>query len=229
MNRFKPIVASLTAVIVAIGSASAQKVPAGVTQIIETMKKDSSSYWGFYEAKRFCRLEKNLKFSDMKVGVPVEEYCFVDSFEYLPDSLPVGALIVPVGRWKIPVLVQGKYGYFVEVSSNPPPWHPISMGAGGMVGHWQEMRTAWPESLGGNPILIEHGLTRYLHFPQKGSHNLVAFGRNWAEDSQSTISSIQYATLGDSRIILRQLKKMLKTQREMYQKSLRINPNVRSQ
>lgn len=148
----------------------------------------------------------------------------MDSFENLPDSVPVKLMIKPVGRWQIPIRANCRYIYFVEVSNNHGAWKPIGMEEA--WSSWQEVRAAWPESLGVNPILIKYGQRNFIHFPQKGSHNLVYLRPNLANDRLADVSSKSYDRLDDSQIIFGQLKKVLKKDREMYRKFRSRNPNA---
>jgi hypothetical protein len=219
------MILTLAAIIAVIGSVSAQEVPAGVTQLIEVLKKDSSIAWGFCDAKRSFGLDKKVGFSDMKIGVPLEEYCLRDSFESLPDSLPVKSQIQPVGRWLIPVLAKGRYIYLLRVSNNHGSWEFVGMDE---VWHgWQEFRATWPESQTKGAILINYGPVLYLHLPQKGNHNLIYISLNKAFDLRSGTASKKPAALVDSREIFRYLKEDMKRRRMEMSELRKKNPNAR--
>lgn len=54
--RFK-MVKTMLIVILVVGSSLAQRIPAGVLQIIDAMKKDSTIAFGFCDAKKWLHLD----------------------------------------------------------------------------------------------------------------------------------------------------------------------------
>jgi hypothetical protein len=200
----------------------AQQVPPEMQKIIDNYTRDSAVDFGFSHAKKFFSLDKDLEFSDIKVGVPLEEYLIegglLDKYE---DTVSVKSIIVPANIWDLPIEAHGKYIYDVEFGNKNGIWSPHRLGQG-IANELQMVRTARPDIFSTNPILIQDATRSYLHFPQKGSHNLLYLS-HFAEDPLRKAISNSGGSLDNSRIILNYRKKEYK---ELREKFLKRNPNM---
>ena len=93
----------------------AQEIPVEVQSIMDNYKKDSTAIGGFKDAQKLLELDKSIKSCEITVGSPFQVFhILVDSLEKVPDSVPVMSIVEP-GSWHIPISVDGKYVYEVEV------------------------------------------------------------------------------------------------------------------
>jgi hypothetical protein len=209
----KPILGGIMRKVVLIGimlvlTVQAQQIPVEVQKIMDDYKKNPTGGFGFNAARELYKFDAAIHASDIEIGVPFQEYYFVnDSLYKLSDTVPVTSVISP-GPWRIPIRANGKFIYALLVSNYKAPWRLVAMQ--GPPRFWQKMRETWPEATGNNPIIIMKGLHSFLHFPQQGKYNLFYLAADYSNDSLSMITSRDVSKLDDSRKIL----KFLKTHKE---------------
>lgn len=202
---------------------NAQEIPIEVQKIMDNYKKDSTAIWGFKDAQKLLELDKSIKSFEIAVGVPFQVFHIIDdSLEKAPDSVPV-MTILKQGSWHIPISVNGKYIYEIEVSNYGHPWQIVGMG-GFLIKQWQDVRYKWPETSGVNPIVVKFGKTCFLHFPQKGSRNLFYLRPGYKDDSLAIITSNSLDTLNDSRAIFNYLKNEIIKEKKMLDELRKQNP-----
>jgi hypothetical protein len=191
----------LTVCCVGFGHAQ-QKVPEGLKKLMEDYVKDSTEAYGFTEFQR----DLHINFSDIYLGVPIEIYNLNnEKLENLNDTMAVEEFIQPSGKWDMPIYAKKHCVYNVTVGCKANSWIFISAECCARAKSWNMVRAAWPEKLEIQPIEIEYGIFKLLHFPQKDKHNLTFLP---FYESDSTLATKDCKVLNDSRKIFAALKKI---------------------
>ena len=184
-------------------------------------------------------LDTTIQVAEIDCGTPVQIYYFRNwdkphHLDSISVDAPVMSIVEPSGHWEFSLRARGQYLIGVKFFDKDGTWDWVS--AGGTKTAWAEMRKVYPESSGVHPIIVYHAHRKYLHFPQKGEHNLTmlcdsafrnslkrelrdlkdAPGR--AEELQETGQMLQattdtYSVLVDSRRTLQYLKRPVGSQR----------------
>lgn len=189
-----------------IWSGSAQDIPEGLRVLLDNFFTDSTMRLGFYRLKDYKLLDSSLKSQDMKIGHPIEVYLLDnENLRDLPDSMPVKAFLKPANKWEIPLYIKGSCIRFNTAYFGNQSWYFGSTECCGMANSWNKLRKIWPENKGINPMIIEWGVMKMLHFPQKNNHNLT-FLPGWDLISNLDSTDKDVAVIGDSRRIFPKLK-----------------------
>lgn len=189
----------LTVCCIGFGNAQ-QKVPEGLQREISNYFKDSTVAQGFDYAQRTFQI----KFSDIYAGVPIEIFTInMEKLANLNDTEAVGAFIIPTGRWNIPIYANGHCIYFVIAYPSGNSWYIGGSTCCESKDGWDKVRATWPENKGVNPVQVELGPLKMLHFPQKDKHNLTLL--NGFEDDTTFVTK-DFKVLKDSKKLIAHLK-----------------------
>ena len=175
-------------------------------------------------------LDASIRVEEVDVGIPAEIFVFKgwknkDFADRLNTSAPVMSIIESTGSWEFSLKARGQYlfGVEFECKNGICEWATT----GGSKAAWKEVKAAYPDSSGINPLIIRHGRKTFLHFPQINKYNLTlltdssyrAMLKNEWRDSnakkgQNIVNFLEIdgllSTTTDSYAILADSKKTLK-------------------
>lgn len=212
---------------------TAIEIPKGVARIAENYVADSAAENGFLMARKVFGLGDDIRSNEIKVGTPMPVYTLdMGVVEARGVDVPIGEAITPTSLWYLPVRAKGTYIYEVEVAFTRGNWRTIGLGELKPGNLWQKFRSAYPESSGGDPILIRHGNTRLLHFPGKGTRSLfhvkpwydeAKVREYYRDDPLGSNTSRNVASLDDTREVLGYLLQSWVRNRAKREKMMRKN------
>ncbi len=122
------------------------------------------------------KFDTSIQASEVEIGVPIAIYSFkksiIESNFILTDSTDsVMSLIQPTGNWQFFLRARDKYLFGVQFHCDNANCEWVM--TGGDRQDWKEVRDAYPESTGIDPIIIKYGRTNFIHFQQISKNNLT--------------------------------------------------------
>jgi hypothetical protein len=169
-KKFIVLIAALCCV--GVGFAQ-QEVPKGLNKAIQLYLSDGL----FKSDLKILLSDTKTQLSDVVVDVPIPYYIFkgqersrdfIDSIN-IEDS--VMSLIKPTGIWLVSFSARGAYLFSAEFARNNGVF---KRGQATVKTAWAEVRAAYPQGSGINPIIIQEDYdVNYLHFPDINPNNLT--------------------------------------------------------
>jgi len=186
----------------------AQNVPKEVMEIMKDYVKDSTAEDGFLTAKHWLKNSESISAADIEVGIPIQEYRIRYSMlDTCTDTIPFYRLLEPKDYWIFPVKSKDRYLYEVNVSKFEGKWHISGRAELPSDNMWHQLRSAFPESSGVNPMLVVDGISKYLYFKQKGLRKIYYIKPGFQNDSLEMVTTSSMSALDDTKKLVRHWKK----------------------
>ena len=178
-------------------------------EIMKNYVIDSTAEDGFLSAKHWLKNSESISAADIEVGQPIQEYRVkYNLLDTCADSIPFYELIEPKDYWIFPIRAKDRYLYEVNVSKFEGKWHISGRAELPAINMWQQMRAAYPESTGINPMLVVDGISKYFYFKQKGHRRIYYIKPGYQNDSLEVVTASSMTTLADSKQLVKHWKKM---------------------
>jgi hypothetical protein len=179
-----------------------------VMEIMKDYVSDSTAEDGFLSAKHWLKNIESISAADIEVGQPIQEYRIkYNMLDTCADSIPFYKLLEPKDYWIFPIRTKDRYLYEVNVSKFEGKWHISGRAELPSDNMWQQLRSAFPESTGINPMLVVDGLSKYLYFKQKGLRKIYYIKPGFQNDSLEMVTTSSMSALDDTKKLLRHWKK----------------------
>ncbi len=206
-----------------------QEIPKGLKEIMDQLQTDPKAAYGFNFAKELRFINPDLEFKDWFVGLPIEFFKLNgEALENADENSAISTLIVPTGIWYVPVRINKKYIYYIEVFGENSKFKSIGCGDKVLGFHyWDKVREKYPEESGIRPIVIGLVGDKFIYFPDKKDGKSLFHVRNpkW-NDELSKITSKSLDELDDNAKIIRYWKDDWEKNKENRRKFLEKNPDL---
>ncbi len=202
------------------------EMPPCVRDYVDNYVKDSTGEEGFLHIKGIYNdlMDTSIKSNEIEVDLPIKEYKFdYEKLDTCSDTVPVEDLIRPTGRWILPVKAHGKYIYEVYIRKTKDGCIWAGSGSLNYDLYWGDLRKKYPSNSGDNPVLINKGNTRYLHFPKRDARNLY-----YLKHGGPNVKTVTHdlSAMNDGRKIIATIKKEYKDAKPLGDEIEKKHPGI---
>ncbi len=168
-------------------------VPEGVVEIMREIETNPDFHYGLNHYQSYEWVDKDIKISDISVGLPIEEYSFNSKLETGSLDAEISEVIISKNTCRIPVFYGEKIIFHVDVYNDNGNWVAIGGGKGGYDDIWKTLKENFSNWKSKRPLYVDILGQRHLYFPDiKNSRNIIyidAYEKSPYERVEKSIST----------------------------------------